>query len=355
MEWNKTYGESNDDVMHAMVATSDGGYAMVGGSRLIKTDALGNVELNQTYEDYRFYSLVLTSDGGYAMAGNEVTESGSLGAWYILVKTDASGHIEWTKTYKETGFHAGVFKVLLVATSDGGYLLAGRKYKSDEYFTESDVWLVKTDEKGTIEWTQTYGRKYVDRANAVVEVSDRGYVIAGSNGEATGLPGDIDHKLGINLPPDMWLFKVDASGNMEWERTYGGDGWDVASALVATSDGGYAMAGTTDYHNCCLIKTDTNGVLEWNRTYDGESFNSLVQASDGGYVVAGRIYSTTGEDTDFWLMKTDELGISPNVIPDPQTQEPWDTNTLTLALVAVAIMASVAILIRIKQKQNTAS
>jgi hypothetical protein len=132
---------------------------------------------------------------------------------------------------------------------------------------------------------------------------------------------------------------------MEWEQTYGGKNWDSAYDLVATSDGGYAIAGKTDYDDCCLVKTDSNGILEWNRTYDGGGFSSLVQASDGGCVLAGKKESPESEGTDFWLMKTDEFGISPNVIPDTQTQEPLDTNSLTIGLIAAAITASATILI----------
>lgn len=344
MDWNITYGGSTDDVLHDMVATSDGGYAMVGHSRLIKTDASGNIELNKTYEKYRFYSLVQMSDGGYALAGNEVTDSGSLGAWYLLVKTDAAGNVEWTKTYKEPDFHAGVFKVLLVATSDGGYLLAGGKNNPHADDTTGDVWLVKTNSTGYKEWDQTYRRQYDDEVNAVIETNDGGYVIAGSSGGARGLPPiDRSHRNGVDVPCDFWLFKIDGAGNRVWEKVYGGEGWDYAYSLIATSDGGYAITGSLD-RDCWLVKTDASGNMEWNRTYDGKSFSSLVQVSTEGYVLAGNTHSPDGEDPDFWLMKTDEFGVSPDLIIDSQTQL-FDSTAITVAVTAVTLVLGVALLV----------
>ena len=104
-----------------------------------------------------------------------------------------------------------------------------------------------------------------------------------------------------------------------WSQTYGGTDWEIAYCLVETSDGGYAIAGSTQSFGAgnldfWLVKTDGAGNMEWNRTYGGadhDSANSLVQTSDGGYAIAGSTSSFGAGASDFWLIKTDEQGIIP--------------------------------------------
>jgi len=285
MEWNKRIGGS----IRSLIETSDGGYALTGASLLVKTDAYGNMEWKQTYGGT---SLVETSDGGYAY---------STGGSCQLVKTDANGNIQWNRTYKES---AGFYSLHeLVETSDGGYALAGCGG-----FIMTGFWLVKTDEYGNMEWDRGYGEYGTSTANSLVETSDGGYALAGDTNPFG--PGGFD----------FFLVKTDTYGNMEWSRTYGETGWDTAHSLVVTSDGGYALAGTmnaytTDNSDFLLVKTDANGNLEWNRTYGGTSEElaySLVQTSDGGYAIAGETSSFGAGDSDFWLVKTDEYGIIPD-------------------------------------------
>jgi len=187
------------------------------------------------YDD-RAYSLVEASDGGYAIAGSTRTFlTGSVDFW--LVKTDAYGNMEWNQTYGEGAAHS------LVKKSDGGYALAGNRR------------LVKTDGYGNMEWNQTYGGAGHDHAYSLVEASDGGYAIAGE----TYSFGAGDY--------DFWLVKTDGYGNMEWNQTYGGAGHDHAYSLVEASDGGYAIAGdmhSTDagiIYDAFLVKTDEHGII----------------------------------------------------------------------------------------------
>jgi len=255
------------------------------------------------------YSLVKTSDGGYALAGNTYSfGAGDSDFW--LIKTDGSGNVEWNETYGGAGYDSASS---LVQTSDGGYALAGQ--------TESfgaglgDFWLVKTDEYGNMEWSRTYGGVGRDSANSLVQTSDGGYAIAG-NTFSFGAGED-----------DVWLVKTDGSGNMEWNRTYGGAGYDLASSLVQTSDGGYGLAGGTrslgfGNSDVWLVKTDGLGNMEWNRTYGGEvndCANSLVETSDGGFALAGGTESFGAGGYDVWFIRTNEQGIpefpSWNILP----------------------------------------
>ena len=254
--------------------------------------------------------MVETSDGGFALAGY----SGSLideKSDFWLVKTDAQGNMEWNQTYGGADVEVANS---LVETSDGGYALAGGCTGLEGgvinfYPFDNTLWLVKTDAHGNMEWNQRYGeRSGFKGANSLVEASDGGFALAGYR------PDTFGHD-------DFWLIKTDGSGNMEWNRTYGGDGSEEAYSLVVTSDGGYALAGTTSgsrdhqsYTDALLVKTDAYGNMEWRQTYgeagDQQAF-SLIETSDDGFALAGYTTSVYAGPAYFWLVKTDEYGNIP--------------------------------------------
>jgi hypothetical protein len=191
----------------------------------------------------------------------------------------------------------------IIVSSDGGYAIAGTT--SSFGAGGSDFWLIKVDENGNMEWNTTYGGTESDVAAALICTSDGGYALAGE----TSSYG--------NGETDFWLIKVDSSGNVQWNRTFGGQTDDVATCVIQTSDGGYAVAGywleDDSSEDALLVKTDSLGNVEWNRTYGGaggESIYSVVQTSEGGYALAGvsTSYSDEGKP-DFWLVKTDPNGI----------------------------------------------
>jgi hypothetical protein len=188
--------------------------------------------------------LLATSDGGYAIAG-ETVAAGIVDFW--VVKTDEFGNEEWNRTY---GGPYNEHAYALVATSDGGYAVAGSQY--------GDCWLVKTDASGNMEWNRTYGRESSDHARSLVATPDGGYAIAGDT-EYSGLGSGAGYS-------DFWLIKTDESGNMELNQTYGGAGYDVAYAVVAMSDGGYALAGITSSfgaggYDALVVRADEYGVF----------------------------------------------------------------------------------------------
>jgi parallel beta-helix repeat protein len=310
-DWNKTYGGTGTDVAYSVVQASDGGYALAGYTTsfgagqsdfwLVKTDSTGGMLWNKTYgganDDYA-YSVVQASDGGYALAGS--TDSFGAGGFdFWLVKTDSTGGMLWNKTYGGAGTDVAYS---VVQASDGGYALAG---STDSFGAgQSDFWLVKTDSTGSMQWNKTYGGSGIDVASSVVQTSDGGYALAGYT-----------TSFGAGQS-DFWLVKTDSTGGMQWNKTYGGSGYDGASSVVQTSDGGYALAGYTNSFGAggfdfWLVKTDSTGGMLWNKTYGGANDDyaySVVQASDGGYALAGYTKSFGAGGYDFWLVKTDSTG-----------------------------------------------
>jgi len=241
-------------------------------------------------------SVVQTSDGGYAMAGWTLSY-GAGGSDMWLVKTDASGNMQWSRTYGGT---ADDYANVLVQTSDGGYALAG--YTTSYGAGGADFWLIKTDSAGNLQWSKTYGGAYTDIANALIQTADGGYALAG---------------LTAHYPnADFLLVKTDSSGNAQWTRTYGGANYEHAYALVRTVDGGYALAGYTASYGAgaddfWLVKTDANGYAQWSKTYGGTWYDdacALVQTTDGGYAIAGNTVASVNSPTEFLLVKTDSAG-----------------------------------------------
>jgi hypothetical protein len=300
LQWNRTYRGTNDDYSESLIQTKDGGFALVGLTNqsssftsniwLIKTDSKGIVKWDQTYggnKSDRASSLIQTTDNGYALVGR----SGSAGGIW-LIKTDENGIMKWTQTYWNS------YPAQLLQTSDGGYAIVGSTY-------QTDMLLIKTDRNGVEQWNKTYGGSQDDYSNSFTITEDKGFALAGG----TQSYGDASM--------DMWLVKTDSSGIVQWNQTYGGKGYDRAYSVIQTLDGGYALAGeTTSFgvgeRNMYVVKTDGNGVLQWNKTYGGETRDealSLIQTSDSGFAIAGYTTSYGAGEADIWLVKTDANGL----------------------------------------------
>jgi predicted secreted protein len=262
LEWDGTYGGTSDDVAYSVVQTSDGGYAIAGW-----TDSFG---------------------------------AGGSDIW--LVKADVNGNMQWNKTYGGTGDEEAY---ALVQTSDGGYAIAGQTSSTSD--GRWDMWLIKTDANGQMTWNKTYGGLGSDeQLRSMIKTADGGYALAGAL--------DNPHYADVD---DFLLVKTDANGNMMWNRTYGGTGWEFAVSVVQTEpDGGYALIGPTrSFGNGGLdfwfVKTDSAGSMQWNKTYGGTNDDiatSLVQTSEGGYAIGGETSSSGAGSSDFWLVKTDAEG-----------------------------------------------
>jgi len=305
-EWEKTFGGSNNDHAYSVQQTTDGGYIIAGTTNsygagredvyLVKTDALGNKEWEQTFGgsgwDYA-YSVEQTTDGGYIMAGH--TDSyGAGGEDVYLVKTDASGNKEWEQTFGGSGWD-NAYSV--EQTTDGGYIIAGT---TDSYGAGwGDVYLIKTDASGNKEWENTFGGNDDDYTYSVEQTTDGGYIIAGET-----------YSYGAGWA-DVYLIKTDASGNKQWEKTFGGSGYEAAYSVQQTTDGGYIMAGATDsydagWRDVYLVKTDASGNKEWEKTIGGSTHDfaySVEQTTDGGYIIAGYTDSYGAGGGDVYLVK----------------------------------------------------
>ncbi|OYD15767.1 hypothetical protein CH333_05015 [candidate division WOR-3 bacterium JGI_Cruoil_03_44_89] len=300
MTFERWYGGDNDDRGNCVQQTSDGGYIVVGNTLsfgaggfdiyLIKTDSLGDTNWTKTYgggENELCFSVRQTYDDGYITAG-WTASYGAGGQDVYLIKTDNTGSVQWVKTYGGAEADAAHS---IDCTSDGGYITAG--YTFSYSIGNSDVWIIKVDSNGDTIWTKTYGGTESDVANSVAQTFDGGYIIAGVTSSYTASPGTTQA---------IYLIKIDSLGDTMWMRVYGEQQtWicEGAHNVHQTKDKGYIIAG---YEMTCsgffwhpyVVKTDSIGDTIWTKAYEEltsqrSGYYSIQQTVDGGYIMGGAI------------------------------------------------------------------
>jgi len=314
--FERTYGGRSFDWGRAAVQSADEGYIIVGTTNsygagygdiwLIKTDSLGDTLWTRTYggqvDDWG-EDVIPTTEGGCVAAGVKFFPD-YRGYDIYLIKVDSQGETIWERTYDR---HPLDWVTSMAQTMDGGYILTGGTGPfSDD---SNDVYLVKADSLGDTLWTRTFGAiDSDDRGLSIVQAADGGYVIAGESGP---------NRLCEPGPYNVFLIKTDSLGDTLWTKHYGGIGEDVGYSITTAPDGGYVIAGmSTSYsgwYDVYLIKTDETGDTLWTRAYGGTVWSeewgySVICASDGGFVIAGKTDSYGHGGEDVWLIKVDDHG-----------------------------------------------
>lgn len=298
--WTRTIGGTRDDQGQMVKVTADGGYVVAGFTHsvgagendfyLLRVGSSGNLLWDTTYgfaRDEQAYGIAVTGDGGYALCGF----TNSIGAGIedvYLVRTDADGDTVFTRTYGGTTGDAGYDLAVL---PDSGFVICGIK--------GSDVYLIRTDKDGDTLWIRAFGGTGNDFANSLTPTHDGGFVVCGAtNSFGSGLS-------------DVYLLKVDGSGNLLWSKTFGGTKNDWGASVVQAPDDGLIVCGYTESFghgafDCYLIKTDADGDTVWTRTFGGgknESGYSVVALPDGSIAAAGFTDSWGHGGLDLYLIK----------------------------------------------------
>lgn len=315
IQWAQAYGAAGNEEGFEVQQTADGGYIAVGNTDtringgdwdilLVKTAANGNLEWaksigNASIEEGR--SVLQTSDGGYVVTGRGIV-AGNFAV--CLLKLDAQGDFMWAKTYGTPGSNAMAESIK--QTADGGFIMAGSSSIHGSY----DVFLVKTAEDGSLQWTKTFGDSLTDMGYDVAQTADGGYIVAATYGR------QFTDSLSSSFYGDVYLIKTNGAGDMQWAKTYGktmehGVGYQV----LPHADGSYLV--TAERKGLYVFKTAANGNLLWSKSYGhvvgtngGATGRSAAKITpDGGYIIAGSVMNTT-TGFDIYLIKTDSTGLS---------------------------------------------
>lgn len=228
--WQKQYKDSSGSTttLYSIVPVSTGGYIATGHwsslyrrALVMRVDDTGNILWRRQYDPYcNAYSIIETSDNGYLFSG-AVSDND-----HWIVKLDSDGLILWDKRFATMGVGGALEK-----TTDGGYIIAGSTKSSSLGYP--DIWLLKLDSSGAVDWQYTYGGAGRDASSAIRQTSDGGFVLAGYT-ESFGA-GD----------RDIWLLKLDLNGAVQWQRTYGNAESNYPVSIELTTDGGYLIGGQT--------------------------------------------------------------------------------------------------------------
>ena len=272
--WQRCFGGSFRDELNDLILTPDSGFLLTGGSMsidgnitgnhgffdcwMVKLDKEGNLQweksLGGTSADIGA-SIKQTNDGGYIVGASTHSNDGDVvgnlhgdqnwEAW--IIKLDNHGNIEWQRCYGGT-LSDGPNEISL--TSDGGYLFAGGTDSNDGDVTgnhgENDIWVVKLDSLGNLQWQKCYGGSQDDNTNFIRESANGTFLVGGCT---FSFDGDVTGNHSYPTTYDAWLFRISPSGDLLWEQCIGGDFYDGFLDGIQTPGGEITLLGSSTTGN----------------------------------------------------------------------------------------------------------
>jgi hypothetical protein len=383
--WEITYGGSGEDYPSNMLPTPDGGFMMFGETYsndgdvgcnhsnngdwwLVKTDSLGNILWSRCYggtHKETASQMIYANDGGYVLTGKTGSVDGDIshnnGQYDVwVVKVDWEGEMVWERTF---GGSRSDWANGIGLTSDGGYVVGagtgssnGDVNCSDSLPSEwSSAWVIKLNTEGQIEWQKCYGGTASDVVVDIMQTSEGGYIFLG---QISSNDGDIDcfHGTpGESSTQDMWVVKLDETGEIEWNRCLGGSNFDVPRFIRPMDDGGYLIGGNTTSrdgdvncnqslpgtHTVILYKLTAQGEIEWRKCLGSQVDNSLfsIHIYTDYHFLLGATTRTNGIDvdcdlkgeTDIWIVEIQDTTVGMKeihqgklmIFPNPAATEAW--------------------------------
>ncbi|WP_048149655.1 protein kinase [Thermococcus sp. AM4] len=299
--WAKTYGPGE---AKAVAVDMDGDIIVVGEREgdgfVARLDKDGNVKWFKTYGGDKndwFNDVKIAPNGDIIVTG--YTESfGAAGSVWVL-RLDNNGNVKWQKTYGR-GYtdHAEAVAI----APNGDIIVAGY---TDHFGAGGwDAWILRLDSNGNVKWQKTYGGSDYDEAYAVAIAPNGDIIVAGWT-KSFGA-GEYD----------VWVLRLDNNGNVKWQKTYGGSKWDEAYALALAPNGDIIVAGWTDSFgagkdDAWVLRLDANGNVKWQKTYGGEWYDkakAIAIAPNGDIIVVGGTTSFGAGRSDVWVLRLDENG-----------------------------------------------
>ncbi|MEZ5017420.1 MAG: T9SS type A sorting domain-containing protein [Flavipsychrobacter sp.] len=364
IQWQKTYGGTSPDYAEVVLNTPDGGYVVAGtaGSHdidvvgnhgtninaqdfwIVKLDSNGNIQWKKCYGSQWsefVYSIAQARDGGYIVTGTTGGVGGDVTKFRTnpnytsediwVIKISATGTLIWEKSYG--GINSENTKKI-VQVSDGGYVFMGTTYSNDDDVSgkhgpstlpvvTGDIWVVKIDSLGTIKWQKCLGGSSGEIGWDMLLTSNDGLLVLGN---AFSTDGDVNKLRDSN---DVWVIQLDSTGNILWNKTYGGSRNDMGYSVIKNiNGGGYVIAGETWSNNgdvstarkgesdVWVLGIDDTGKVLWDKSFGGSRFEyaaRILQTPDSGFVIGGITNSNDNDisvskgNNDWWILRLDKM------------------------------------------------
>lgn len=351
LEWSKTFGGSDEETIHGVTATSDGGFVVIGYTKsndgdindkqdliediwLSKYNAKGVLLWSKTYGgslDDIGSSVIENSDGSLVIAGYSKSSDGDVPSNvgmhdFFIFKTDSVGNIIWKKSY---GFASHDHAHKIISTLDGGYFIVGyadysglNKSSKNVQHGVGEYYGIKLNAQGEKQWDKYFGGTQNDRIYDVVQANDGGFVMVGYS-ESNDF--DVTDNHGSY---DYWVVKVNNNGDLVWKKSYGGSELDQAYGIEKSINNTYLLVGTSnslDYdissnkggNDVWVVAIDDDGAKLWDKSYGGSQFetaNSIQVMSNGNFIISGHTRSTDFDiqenkgENDFWAFTISPSG-----------------------------------------------
>ncbi len=348
IQWQKAFIGSNFSASSSIKQTSDGSYITVGNTQssdgdfagnhgsydgwIAKLDINGNTQWKKIIggsQQDGLNSVIPTNDGGYIAAGFSCSNDGDVSGHHgstsnndcWVVKFDNIGNIQWQKSFGGT---APDEAISIEQTGDGGYIINATAGSINGDVTSNhgivDIWVIKTDSNGNIQWQKTYGGSRFDHSRFMSKTNDGGYIIAARSFSNNG---DVTQHIDSTNVQNGWVLKLSSSGNIDWEKSFLESDYTWLQSIKQTSDNGFIIAGHSSASDSMtssdglIIKLDANGILQWKKNYGGsyaEKLIGVIETNNGEYLIAGNTSSNDGDVTNFighldcWLLNISSNG-----------------------------------------------
>ncbi len=291
----KTLGGSKNESARSVVKTNDGGYLVLGYSQSID----GDIPIVKTTVQYDIW----------------------------LLKYSSRDQLQWQKFYGGSKDDKG-YKV--IQTKDNGFAVVGYSKSNDVDLDFNagfeDVWVLKLNTLGEVQWKSTTGFSGTDKAFSIIQTTDGGYFV-GSILDVTASGGLGNSKGSLHAGGDFWGIKFTENGSIEWRKYFGGSNTDTCYDIVEVVDG-YIMIGSSDSvdvdikgnkggYDFWVVKIDKNGSQVWEKSFGGKEIDEayqIIKASDGNFLLVGETRSSDADITgqkggaDVWIVKMNADG-----------------------------------------------
>lgn len=275
--WQKSFGYQGTDSGIAVIQTNDNGYLITGVLDVTASNGEGNSNSRQSRH-----------------AGGD----------YWVIKLDSSGNLEWSRYF---GGNFSDTPEGIIETINGSFIIAGGSDSADTDISSNigsyDFWVIKISADGNLIWEKSFGGDEIDEARAIIDSGDGNFIIAGDTRSNT------NNVSNNNGAADLWIIKISTDGDLIWEKSFGGSSFDVARDIKRTQDNGLILAGSSrssdidvsenkGQNDAWIVKLNNSGSIQWEKSFGGTNIDFAYGVTELNNQTIIAVGDTTSNDED---------------------------------------------------------